>query len=108
MESERASYERDVARIGSRGELLELLMNDPWFAWLRELSALVAYIDETLAAEQPATAAEVERLIRRARGLLVPVEEGTGFERHYFQALQRDPNVVLAHAQAKRLIAGLG
>jgi hypothetical protein len=42
-------------------------------------------------------------LIKQAGQLLVATEAGEGFSRHYFDALQRDPDVVLAHAQAARL-----
>ena len=36
--------------------------------------------------------------------LLKPSEEGAGFGKHYYDALQRDPDVVLAHAAVKKLI----
>src|ERR1039458_8154793 len=48
---ERAAYERDVARIQGPGQLLDLVLNDPWFAWLRELSQFVVVVDETLDSE---------------------------------------------------------
>ena len=35
LDSERAAYERDVARITSTGQFLQLVLNDPWFQWLR-------------------------------------------------------------------------
>ena len=38
LDSERAAYERDVARITTTGQYLGLVLNDPWFAWLREPS----------------------------------------------------------------------
>jgi len=107
LDSERYVYERDVRRIGSPWEMLGLVMNDPWFAWLRQLSGLVVDIDERLAAREPATRVETEQFIVRARGLLMPDEEGSGFERRYFEALQRDPNVVLAHADMMKLLASL-
>jgi ligand-binding sensor domain-containing protein len=53
LDSERAVYERDIARITSSGELLNLVINDPWFAWLHALSEFVVLIDETLDAEEP-------------------------------------------------------
>ena len=46
LDSESASYDRDIARIRSRGQLLELVLHDPWFAWLHELSQLVVLIDD--------------------------------------------------------------
>lgn len=108
LDSERAVYERDVARIASAGELLGLVMHDPWFAWLHELSELVVAIDETLAEEEEATAADAGRLLDQARALLAPAETGAGFARRYFEALQRDPDVVVAHGATMKLLAGLG
>jgi hypothetical protein len=108
LNSERAAYERDVARIAGTGEYLALVLNDPWFSWLRELSQFVVLIDETLAFEDPATPADADRLIAQGRGLLAPLESGDGFARRYFEAMQRDPAVVLAHGEMMRVFAGLG
>lgn len=99
LDSEREAYERDVARITSRGQLLELVMNDPWFAWLHELSRFIVAVDEYLDSKEPTTEAEGERLLSHARDLVAPSEWGSanGFGRRYFEAMQRDPGVVLAH-----------
>jgi len=107
LDSERASYERDVARITSTGQYLDLVLNDPWFAWLRELSQFIVLIDETLDLEEPATPADADRLIAQARDLLVPSENGAAFRRSYFEALQRDPNVVLAHRDMMQVFSAL-
>lgn len=105
LDSERESYERAHGRrITSRGELFQLVVGDPWFAWLHRVSELVAQIDEMLAAEEPATAIEATRVIDQARTLLKPSEEREGFGKSYFDALQRDPDVVLAHAAVKKLL----
>ena len=108
MESERSAYERDVERVTSSNHMLSLLLHDPWFAWLRELSELVVVIDETLDAREPATVEDASRLIHQSRRLLLPEETGTGFAGRYFEALQRDPDVVLAHAQMIKVLAALG
>ncbi|HEX6894880.1 MAG TPA: hypothetical protein VF146_06385 [Bryobacteraceae bacterium] len=107
LESERARYERDVARISSPNELLKLVMYDPWFAWLHELSQFVVLIDETLDSKEPLGGIEAERLIEQAWELLSPDEMGTGYPRRYFEALQRDPDVVLAHGQMRKLLTSL-
>ncbi len=107
LDSERAMYEREIARINSSAHFLELVLHDPWFAWLHELSELVVIIDETLEAEEPTGAAEAGRLIGQARSLLVPAEAGAGFPKRYFEALQRDPDVVLAHGRTMKLLASL-
>ncbi len=108
LDSERAHYEHEVEKIRSTGQMLQLVLHDPWFAWLRELSGLVVLIDEAMAAEEPVTSSEAERLITEARALLMPNETGTGFRRRYFEALQRDPGNVLAHREATKLMQSLG
>ena len=67
----------------------------------------MAQIDEIVEAKDPATPDEADRLVAQARALLVPNETGTGFERKYFEALQRDPDVVMAHSRALKVIASL-
>lgn len=107
LDSERGVYEREIARIQSPWEMLGLLMNDPWFAWLKEISTLVVQIDERLAEDEPAAPADAQLFIGQARSLLVASEEGSGFERRYFEALQRDPNVILAHAEMMRVLTAV-
>lgn len=107
LDSERARYERDIARINSSAELLKLVLYDPWFAWLHELSEFVVLIDETLDAKEPPAGIDAERLIAQAWELLAPDEMGTGYARSYFEALQRDPDVVLAHGRMRKLLTSL-
>jgi hypothetical protein len=107
LDSERAAYERDVARITSTGQYLGLVLDDPWFAWLRELSQFIVLVDETLAFEEPATEADATRLIGRARDLVSPAEEGDGFQRRYYETLQRDASAVLAHRDMVKVFEGL-
>jgi hypothetical protein len=109
LDSERAAYEKDVARITSTGQYLGLVLDDPWFAWLRELSQFVVLVDETLDFKQdPATAEDGDRLIARARELVSPSETASdGFQRKYYDAMQRDPGVVLAHRDMIRVFEKL-
>jgi hypothetical protein len=107
LDSERAIYERDIERIRSSNHFLELVMHDPWFAWLHELSELIVLIDEALDAEEPLTEQDAERLRKQARSLLVPAEDGKGFAKQYYQALQRDPGVVIAHGEMMKVFTAL-
>ncbi len=108
LESERAQYDRDIQRIRSSQHFLELALNDPAFAWLRVLSQLVVLIDETLDAKEPPSPSEASRLVHKALDLLSPGEPSGAFERPYLEALQRDPDVILAHAAALKLFRRLG
>jgi hypothetical protein len=103
VESERVEYERTIGKIQSPNHFLQLLTSDPWFAWLSPLSQLIVSLDEALDAEEPLTSASVEALVKQASGLLVASESGVGFSHHYHDALQRDPDVVLAHAEVVKV-----
>jgi hypothetical protein len=102
VDSERVTYEKAVGAIQSPNHFLQLLTKDPWFAWLQPLSLLIVAMDEALEAKEPLSSTDADALIKQARLLLVATETGEGFPRHYFEALQRDPDVVLAHAEAAR------
>lgn len=107
LDSEKAAYEQDVERITTTGQYLNLVLNDPWFAWLRDLSQFVVLIDETLDLDEPATEADADRLIARARDLVSPSETANGFARKYFEIMQRDPAAVLAHRDMIRVFGEL-
>ena len=107
MDSERALYERDVQRITSTGQYLGLVLNDPWFAWLRELSQFIVMIDEILDLEEPPTALDAGRLIAQARTLLSPAEGTNGFGGKYYELMQRDPVAVLAHRDMMKVFGTL-
>src|SRR3989442_15715782 len=76
LEMERADYERVSGRLNS-GELLQLVINHPQFAWLRQISALVVQIDETLDADEPATPDEVQNLLGQTRSLFTSSADKT-------------------------------
>ncbi len=106
VESERISYEQTIGTISSPNHFLQLLVNDPWFAWLHPISLLVVTMDQAIDSKRkPLTDADAEALVKQARELLVAAEEGEGFPKHYFDALQRDPEVVMAHAAAAKFFA---
>ena len=104
LDDARAAYEMDRGRIGSTANLLQLVINDPWFAWLHPLSELVVRIDETIEPDSPATEADGAALVEQVERLLAPAEDGETFARRYFEALQRQPSVVLAHADVRRVL----
>jgi hypothetical protein len=104
VDAERASYEKTVGSIQSPNHFLQLLRTDPWFAWLQPFSQLIVSLDELEEAEAPLTAARVEAALKAARLLLTPTESGEGFGRHYFDALQADPEVVIAHVDLIKLL----
>ena len=108
VDSERVSYEQTVGQILSPNHFLQLLAGDPWFVWLHPLSELIVAIDEALDAKTQPEQAMLQALVQRSYDLLVPSEStgetaNHGFAMHYFEALQRDPDVVVAHAEVAKL-----
>ena len=104
LDDERVAYECVHGRIPSNGAFLQLTLNDAWFAWLRPLSQSIAKLDE-LSESDPAESGEtISALLESVQRLLVPMEDGEGFGRHYHNALQRSPDVVLSHAAVKTLL----
>jgi hypothetical protein len=104
LDDERVSYERVHGRIPSNGEFLQLVLGDAWFAWLRPLSQLIVKLDEVGKEDTPQDGPDTPTLVASIRTLLSPSEEGNGFGRHYYEALQREPDVVLAHAAVRKLL----
>jgi hypothetical protein len=99
LDFEREAYERGRGRIANSYEFLNLVMNDPWFAWLRQLSELIVEMDELLATKETPNENRGVALVQQARILLTPTEAGSEFQRKYFAAMQQSPEVVVAHSE---------
>ena len=104
LDDERVSYEHVHERIPSNGAFLQLVLGDAWFAWLRPLSQLMATLDELGEEDKSPDGQDTVTLVASIRTLLTPTEEGEGFGRQYHDALQREPDVMLAHAAVKALL----
>ena len=90
-------WEAMNGRVPGNGEFLQLVVHDPWFQWLRPMTALIAAMDEAMTDEAPEAAARVTALVAAARELLHPNEMGSDFQQRYFEFIQRSPDVAVAH-----------
>ena len=72
LEAERAEYQRSHGKV-SPAEFLQALIHDPKLAWLKPLTTLVASLDEVLGDAQ--------------------------FQERYREALQRHPELAVAHGR---------
>ncbi len=104
LDDERVAYERVHGRIPSNGAFLQLALNDAWFVWLRPLSQSIAKLDELSESDDASAPEEIPALLASVQALLTPMEEGEGFGRQYYDALQRSPEVVLAHASLRTVL----
>jgi hypothetical protein len=103
--AEQQTYERLSGPVPSTEVLLDLLQKDPWFTWLHPIADLLVRIDTLLEDETcDITDENVTHLMREVDALLHPSLQGEGFERAYYEALDRAPDVVLAHFRVRKLL----
>lgn len=103
LEWERTGYERIHGRVSGH-ELLQAILHDPQFAWLRPLSELIVRIDEMLEHESPDMPGDVSAILDRARALVSPDEASGPYTQRYHVALQEHPDAVLAHRDVSVLL----
>ena len=108
---QRAEYEVVHGRLQTT-QLLNVLVNDTAFAWLRTMSGLIVRIDESLepprrnsaeGGKPEAASSETGPLVAQARELVAP-EAGSPYAQRYFAAMQELPDVVLAHSELVTLL----
>lgn len=104
VQAARAGYEREVGPAGGPGQMLRLLTEDPYFAWLHSMSELIVDLDSLLAQEllPPGTVAAVRMEIDR-----LTQASDSPFWSKYAPLLQSDHEVVVAHGRLRRAINAL-
>ena len=104
LDMERRDYEREHGVVNT-GELFRLVVEDQQFNWLHNISEFVVRIDESLTGKLPVGLAEADTALDLARKIFTPTETGDVFQKQYFAAIQRDPAVVMEHAELARLFS---
>lgn len=97
VDRSREDYERPRGRL-TDADFLQVLVDDPAFAWLAPLTALIVRLDEV---EGDALPPEYVTEIRR---LLKPDEAGRPFQRQYQTLLQSSPDALVAHGAVMRAL----
>ena len=105
VQATRKSYERETGHpAGGPGQMLKLLTEDPYFAWLHTMSELIVDLDSLLTQELlpggtvAAVRMEIDRLTQAG---------GSPFWAKYAPLLQSEPGVVMAHGRLRRAINAL-
>jgi len=106
LDRERRAYEERHGSVASR-ELLNLLLYDEGFSWLRSLSSMIAKIDEVVDADEPLPPESLRRAFNEAYRLLKSGTAGD-FQDKYHLALQDSPDVIMAHAAVSRVLSDSG
>lgn len=96
LDRERAAYDRIHGKT-TGNSLLQAILNDPQFAWLRPLSELIVRIDETLEDDGTTVPIEAASIVTQARKLVTLSEQNAVYSQRYQAALQESPDAVFAH-----------
>lgn len=97
VDVERDGHERARGRM-TDGEFLKALIDDPAFAWLAPLTALIVRLDEL---EGDAVPADYKAQVKR---LLKPDDLGSAFQRRYHEILQTSPDALVAHGAVMKAL----
>ena len=104
LDAQRIRYERDHGRIKSSGELLGLVLEHPSFAWLRQLSALIARLDEWIEMREEIGDDDLHVVVNALRDLISADHRTGTFGKLYWEIADDVPEVLVAHVKLWRLI----
>lgn len=105
LDAERGRYEQEHGSIGGPQQVLRLVMDDPFFAWLRPLSDFVIQADIRLSDRKVLLPSDVDRFASHLRSMVQSGSETDRFAVEYRRTLQNVPEVVVLHG---KLVALLG
>ncbi len=83
----------------SSAAFLQVVSDPVRYGWLQPLSRLILAYEEDEEERAPE-----EELLARMRDLLLPPQQKTPFGRRYLSLMQREPALVLAHAELAKLL----
>ena len=104
LDHERALYERIRGPVNA-GQFLNVLLEDPDFAWLRKFSTLIVDIDEMFDQKDGFAEEDVELHIAKLRQLVSMEGEDERFRAKYQAALQQDLDAAAHQGVLKELLS---
>ncbi len=104
IDATRDDYAFAYAPVDTPSQLLSLVTGDPFFAWLKPVTALIVDVDEMARTdfEPPAAAAIADRLEQ-----LFGASADAAFAERYRPLLQRDVDVTVGHAALRKAVTAL-
>lgn len=104
VDFERSVYE-GINGPTTSGQFLNLLIEDPGFAWLRKFSTLIVDIDEMFAQNDGFGKDAVETHLNKMRDLAKMKDEDESFVAKYQAALEQDSDAAGKQRELKTLLA---
>lgn len=103
VDHERAMWE-GINGASTAGQFLNVLLEDPDFAWLRKFSTLIVDIDEMFAQKDGYTAEAVDIHLEKLRHLITMKDEDETFRAKYQAALQQDLDAAARQGDLRSLL----
>ena len=103
VDHERRIYE-GINGTQSSGQFLNVLLEDPDFAWLRKFSTLIVEIDEMFDLKDGYEKGTVDLLIEKLKDLVSMKDGDEAFKAKYQSALQQDLDVAAHQGSLKELL----
>lgn len=104
LDAERGRYEQAHGPIGGPHQVLRLVMDDPFFAWLRPLSDFVIQADIRLSDRKVLSPSDVNRFASHLRSMVQSESLTDRFAVEYRRTLQDVPEVVVLHGNLMALL----
>jgi hypothetical protein len=104
LDHERAIYE-GINGTQTPAQFLNILIDDPDFAWLRKFSMLIVEIDEMFAQKDGYSEDVVELHIVKLRSLIAMEDEHETFRAKYQAGLQQDLDAAAHQGELKELLS---
>ncbi len=105
MDYQKTQFEQQSGLVQNPNHYYQLVLNDPSFAWLRTLSALVVSIDELLEKPEELTEQKQTEIGQYTKKLLTSTDVADTFAANYQAAVTASEPVRILHAQ---VLATLG
>jgi hypothetical protein len=104
IDSASAEFNANIAPVSGPTHLLQLLQDDPFFAWLKPMTSLIVDIDTM--SRTDFERADVDAIVARIEQFFGSSPDAD-FSARYVPVLQRDFDVAVSHAALRQLLAKL-
>jgi hypothetical protein len=105
IDAAKAEYAAAFGPVASPAEMLQLLTDDPYFAWLKPVTSLIVDIDGMTRTDFEL--ADAYAIGQRLEHLFGPGADDANFSKHYIPLLQNEVDVTIGHAALRSVMAKL-
>lgn len=106
IDAQRIIYERDHGRVETPAQFLGLVLEHPEFEWIRELSALMALLDEWREDAREVESVGLDDIVGALRALIQRDSTNVRFTDRYWRMLDSTPEVLVGHVKLWRMLGG--